>query len=139
MFHWEWHKIELDIGKLIIADFGAGAVLITFGALLGKLNTFQLLAVACFEIFFYGLNEELGVQIFGGSDMGGSMYVHTFGAIFGVACAWIYRPKTNKVDDPKDSTLCGGNYYSNLIAFIGTIFLWMYWPSFNGALATNNA
>jgi len=32
----EFHKIPLDIPSLIIGDFGAGAVLITFGAILGK-------------------------------------------------------------------------------------------------------
>jgi hypothetical protein len=32
----EFHKITLDIPSLIIGDFGAGAVLITFGAILGK-------------------------------------------------------------------------------------------------------
>jgi len=31
-----WEKITLDIPGLIIGDFGAGAVLITFGAILGK-------------------------------------------------------------------------------------------------------
>jgi len=31
-----WKKITLSIPSLIIGDFGSGAVLITFGAILGK-------------------------------------------------------------------------------------------------------
>jgi len=33
-----WEAIQLDIRSLVIGDFGAGAVLITFGVLLGKVN-----------------------------------------------------------------------------------------------------
>ena len=36
----EIHKIPLDITSLIIGDFGAGAVMITFGAVLGKVSIF---------------------------------------------------------------------------------------------------
>jgi ammonium transporter Rh len=31
------------------------------------------------------------------------------------------------------------SYQSEMIAVIGTIFLWMYWPSFNSALASGVA
>ncbi len=63
------------------------------------------------------------------------MYIHTFGAIFGVACAWIYRPTGDNV---RTSPLCAGGYTNQLVAFVGTIFLWMFWPSFNGALGNGN-
>ena len=39
--------------------------------------------------------------------MGGSMYVHTFGAMFGLATSFVITPKTVK-DHPK----AGGGYVS---------------------------
>jgi len=55
----QFHKIELDLTSLIIGDFGAGAVLVTFGAVLGKLSLFQLWMLATIEIIFYSLNEVI--------------------------------------------------------------------------------
>jgi len=120
----------LDITSLIAGDFGAGAVLITFGAVLGKLSLVQLWCLATMEIVFYGLNETICVTKFQAVDMGGSMYVHTFGAYFGLAASYFFSNK-----EAKKSEKCEGDYSSQLIAMVGTIFLWMFWPSFNGALA----
>jgi len=64
------------------------------------------------------------------------MYVHTFGAYFGLACS-IFITKKKEVEDIKK--LNGASYNSDVTAMIGTIFLWMFWPSFNGALATGNS
>lgn len=59
----EFHKIELDIKSLIVGDFGAAAVLISFGAILGKVSLKQLWVLATFEIIFYSINEAIGVQL----------------------------------------------------------------------------
>jgi len=68
-------------------------------------------------------------------DTGGSMYVHTFGAYFGVAASLVL---TDMKKVKRDSKYEKGAYNSNLIAMIGTIFLWCFWPSFNGGLTTGN-
>ena len=53
-------KIKLGIVDLIKADFAAGAVLITFGAVLGKTSPLQMMVVCFFELIFYGINEAIG-------------------------------------------------------------------------------
>ena len=130
-----WSKIKLDIPALIIGDFGAGAVMITFGALLGKISLSQMWCLATLEIVFYGLNEAICAGELGAVDMGGSMYVHTFGAYFGCAASYFFQPGNALADKEKR---CEGGYNSQLIAMVGTIFLWMFWPSFNGALASES-
>ena len=126
-----WKKIVLEIPSLIIGDFGAGTVLISFGALLGKCSLVQLWCFTTFEVIFYALNiaicNELGVV-----DVGGCMYVHMFGAYFGLAATYFFQ-NHKAIDDV--TRKCGGDYNSQLIAMIGTLFLWMFWPSFNGGLA----
>lgn len=84
-------------------------------------------------MIIYGANEAIGAGLFMAVDMGGSMFVHTFGAYFGLAASYFFEP--NKAIKDKEDR-CKGGYNSQLIAMIGTIFLWMYWPSFNGALAS---
>ena len=45
--------INLNIKSLITGDFAAGSVLISFGALLGKVSLNQLLLISILEIIFY--------------------------------------------------------------------------------------
>ena len=132
--HGDWsHKITLDVKALITGDFGAGAVLISFGALLGKVTPLQLLVVCVVELCWYALNEVLGATVLLAVDMGGSMYVHTFGAYFGLACSRMLCPAPKAIDNADNKS----SKTSDQFAMIGTIFLWMFWPSFNGALAFN--
>ena len=127
-------KIYLSIESLITGDFAAGAVLISFGALLGKVSLNQLLIISILEIIFYSINESIGVIHYQAVDMGGSMYVHTFGAYFGLAVSYALTDWENLKNDKEKSTKV-----SDTFAMIGTIFLWLFWPSFNGALAVGNS
>ena len=127
----EFKKIQLSVTYMILGDFAAGAVLITFGAILGKCSLFQLWVIATMEVFIYCINEAVVVEIFKIYDIGGSIVIHTFGAFFGLSVALFYQADEAIADK---SSLNAGNYLSDLVSMVGTLFLFAYWPSFNGAL-----
>lgn len=123
--------VMLDATSLIKGDFGAGAVLISFGAVLGRVTPTQCIWMGMMEILFYAVNEYIGAINLQAVDMGGSIFVHTFGAYFGLACSWMLgAPEDSGADEEAVNS-----YHSDLFSMIGTIFLWMFWPSFNGALS----
>ncbi|KJE94518.1 Rh type C glycoprotein2b [Capsaspora owczarzaki ATCC 30864] len=128
------HKIEFSILTMINSDFGVAAVLISFGAVIGKASPLQLVTMAFFECIFYSGNIILCIFKFNVVDIGGSIAIHTFGAYFGLAVS--YMITTPKARNNKNN---GSMYYNDLFAMIGTLFLWMFWPSFNGALASGSA
>ena len=39
------------------------------------------------------INENIGVQIYNATDAGGSMFVHSFGAYYGLAATYFFQPK----------------------------------------------
>ncbi|XP_044800173.2 ammonium transporter Rh type B isoform X3 [Bubalus bubalis] len=121
--------ILVGMESMINADFCAAAVLISFGAVLGKTGPVQLLLMALLEVVLFGLNEFVLLSLLEVKDAGGSMTIHTFGAYFGLILSRVlYRPQL------ENSKHCQGSvYHSDLFAMIGTIFLWIFWPSFNSA------
>ncbi|KAJ6652754.1 hypothetical protein lerEdw1_010902 [Lerista edwardsae] len=123
-------KIHVGIESMINADFCSGAVLISFGAVLGKTSPVQLLIMTLLEVTLFGLNEYLLLSILGAKDAGGSMTIHIFGAYFGLMVSrMLYRPQLDKSRERDGST-----YHSDVFAMIGTLFLWLFWPSFNSAV-----
>jgi ammonium transporter Rh len=127
-----WWDVPLDMHALVEGDFAAATVMITFGAILGKVSMLQLLVVAFCEIPFYAVNKMVIERLYGVMDIGGSMVIHEFGAYFGLAIAWVLRDESQR-----DNGAAKHSRHSDLFAMIGTIFLWVMWPSFNGALAAN--
>ena len=64
--------------------------MITFGVILGKCSLLQLWVLSIIELFIYCLNEAILVEIFEVYDIGGSMVIHTFGAVFGIAASFFF-------------------------------------------------
>ncbi|CAG5097514.1 Oidioi.mRNA.OKI2018_I69.XSR.g15111.t1.cds [Oikopleura dioica] len=125
--HWENLKsIHINIHAMMEAEFSAGVCLISFGAVLGVASPVQLLIMILFEMVFYKLNAWILLDIYNVADIGGSMVIHAFGAYFGLAVARCLFKKGH-IDNPAE----GGEYHSDIFSLVGTVFLWMFWPSFN--------
>ncbi|RLN61623.1 hypothetical protein BBJ28_00013939 [Nothophytophthora sp. Chile5] len=120
----------IDVNTLIDGDFAAAVVLISFGAVLGKVTPTQLLWMTFFEIIFYAINSFVLSEYLDTIDTGKSVAIHTFGAFFGLALTvQIGVPR------PHEEAQNMSSYASDTFAMIGTLFLWVYWPSFNAAMA----
>eukprot|EP01104_Vermistella_antarctica_P016689 TRINITY_DN5740_c0_g1_i2.p1 TRINITY_DN5740_c0_g1~~TRINITY_DN5740_c0_g1_i2.p1 ORF type:complete len:511 (-),score=103.54 TRINITY_DN5740_c0_g1_i2:28-1560(-) len=112
--------------------FAVAAVLITFGGVIGKISPAELYVVAILEIALYSINNYVCVPLIGAVDVGGSIVIHTFGAAFGVTLAWIISPPAS---DNKSYELNASAYVHDVLALLGSLFLWIYWPSFNASTA----
>jgi len=185
---------------MVEGDFAAACALISLGAILGKSTPIQTLVMVFFELFFYAFNYQIGVTKLGAADIGGTIFLHTFGAYFGLAVSFAINHLTHmaiplarrrmnehlfeeldtngdgvltleevqagadklgmtvqeatemffRLDDNGDGVITptelvqghkenASNYHSDMFAMIGTLFLWIFWPSFVSVLADNNA
>jgi len=69
-------KIHVNFFILIHGLFCSATILISLGAVIGKVSPFQLLWMAFFETILFGLNIYFQLY-FGTVDIGGSMNIHT--------------------------------------------------------------
>ena len=93
----------------------------------------QALVVTLIGVCLYTLNEALLLEELKVRDVGGGLIIHTFGAFYGVTISAFMRNRY-----ALDSKNLYGKRNSFRIGMIGTLFLWCFWPSFNGALAADN-
>lgn len=124
-------KIKIGVENLINADFCVAGCLIAYGACLGKVSPVQLMVLTLFGVTLYAVEEYIILDLLHVRDAGGSMVIHTFGAYYGLTISWVlYRPFLSQSNHLQRSV-----YHSDVFAMIGTLFLWMFWPSFNSAIA----
>ena len=128
-----WSKINIDFQCLSSIEYNAASAIIAIGALLGKLSLIQYFVVVVFETFFANLNYFLCHDVIKVIDNGGSLCIHTFGAVFGLAVSAIIFCNEEEFMKINNNPHLTSNYLSNMFAFIGSIFLWLFFPSFNVA------
>jgi ammonium transporter Rh len=128
-----WWRFRIGVDQLVNADFCAGAVLISYGAVIGRLSTLQTIVMVVFEVVFYSINESIGYKRFGVGDLGGSMIIHTFGAYFGLTVSLLLEKKEDR--KKKNEITWQSTHSSDTLAMVGTLFLWCFWPSFNAYFA----
>jgi ammonium transporter Rh len=106
---------------------------VAFGGLIGRVGPKDILIIGIIHMIGYTLNEEILRSKIGMIDAGGSASIHAYGAYFGLTVCLILSSKI------KPSTNIKTSYISNIFGFIGTIFLWLFWPSFNFGTAAMNS
>jgi len=121
----------ISIDTLLFAEFAAASLLIAIGAPLGRLNMDQYIIMGLLFVPAYIFNEWLILEsgLFKGFlDTGGSIVIHAFGAYFGLGVV------ANSFSKFKHEALCESNQNSNLLCLLGSMVLWIFWPSFTSAL-----
>jgi len=131
-------KIYLDMASLITGLYCATTVIVGYGAVVGRCNTAQTVTFAFFAAGFYSLNYYITIGKIQGYDLGGAITIHLFGSLFGVGASWIIG-----LFDSTSYTALGqdqrSSYQNDVFSFLGTLVLFILFPSFNGAFAANGA
>ncbi|XP_077192002.1 ammonium transporter Rh type A-like isoform X2 [Paroedura picta] len=130
VYHYHQGKIHLGLYNILTAEFAAVTVLISAGAILGHTSSLQLLLMALCEVPLYVACEWLTVSHFRVVDIGGTITLHIFACYFGLGVSLaLYRPGLQE-GHPKAVP----SYLSDFLSLVGTIILWVFWPSFIAAL-----
>uniref|UniRef100_A0A672HIH4 Ammonium transporter Rh type C 2 n=1 Tax=Salarias fasciatus TaxID=181472 RepID=A0A672HIH4_SALFA len=117
-----FHALNPETGKITIGVERCASSLPGYVIV----NANVVLNISCF-CFHISSESSLFPQC---RDAGGSMVIHCFGGYYGLAISWVlYRPNLHL-----SKRHHGSIYHSDLFAMIGTLYLWMYWPSFNSAI-----
>ena len=133
------------VQAILLAEFACASALIAMGAVLGRLRVYQYALLAALLVPAYMLNEwmvldgGLGVTKTvvdsagnvvkqGFVDSAGSIVIHAFGAYFGLGLALALTSRKDRTKAVEaDET-------SDRFSMLGSMVLWMFWPSFCSAV-----
>merc|ERR1711871_1275638 len=126
--------VVVDPYYLMDGNFAAATILISYGCMIGKASPSQLVIMTVIESIVFQINRNyICLEEFKVEDAGGTILIHLFGAYYGLAA-------TKMLGKPKDpSGAESSSVTSDVLSLIGTVFLWLYWPSFNSGGFTGSA
>lgn len=126
-FRWS----EDGLKRITRATVSMMSVVISTGAVLGKANPLQLILMTVVEILFFQLSRQINSIFLMVADQISMMHVHLFGAYFGLAVS-------SRFSEPSPSSEKNSSTpKSDLFSMLGTLFLWVFWPSFNSILSSD--
>ncbi|MER2511629.1 MAG: ammonium transporter [Nitrosomonas ureae] len=122
-----------SLDSLLFAELSVATTLIAMGAVLGRLRVFQYALLALLVVPLYLLNEWIVLDdaigyTTGFKDTAGSMVIHAFGAYFGLSASIVLTTEYQR------SKLIESDHTSDRFAMLGSMVLWLFWPSFATAL-----
>ncbi|XP_013152092.1 RH-like protein [Falco peregrinus] len=124
------YKNVLD--RVAEATVSVTAVVISAGTVLGKTNPVQLILMTVVEMIVFHMSRWINSTFLQVPDKISVMHAPLFGAYFGLAISSRFSepsPRSEKnASTPK----------SDLLSMLGTLFLWVFWPSFNSILVVNH-
>jgi ammonium transporter Rh len=121
------------LNALLYAELSVATALIAMGAVLGRLRVFQYALLALLVVPLYLINEWLVLDdaigyTTGFQDAAGSIVIHAFGAYFGLSMSLVLTTAYQR-SQPIES-----DHTSDRFAMLGSMVLWLFWPSFATAL-----
>ena len=134
---------ELSYGKfnfqhLLDSNMCAGAVIISLGTILGKISMPQYLILVITETIAVTLNYTLLRQVLKIIDVGGTLTVHLYGALFGGIFSFITFFSKYEQKRIRESRHLGSSYFTNVLALFGNLILISYFPAFNTSLINDD-
>ena len=134
----EWYDGYYNFVHFFDAIYIATNYIISFGSYFGKLSFPQYSVIIIIETIFSSLNYILIRQKLKVIDIGGTLTVHLFGAVFGCLFTIISFCNKNEIERINTSIHLGSDHNSNLFALFGSLVIIPLWPSFNTALVYGN-
>jgi ammonia channel protein AmtB len=134
IFNVEWNFGRFNFQHLLDANLCGASVIISLGAVLGKISMPQYLIFFLTETIGVTFNYTLLRQVIKIIDIGGALTVHLFGAIYGCIYSFISFYSKNERERIRLSPHLGSSYYSNVFAFFGSLIMLSYFPAFNTCL-----